>query len=102
MGMRKVKKVEYLFREADEDHIAEQHGNKTVENKSMISKLAYVYEYKQDVKGCASRKKLVNSFYFGGLYQGKEGNERFWKNIQNYIPSSGIFGCCFRCNRKFL
>ena len=86
--LKEIKKVEYLFVEADEDHIAEQHGNNSMENKSMISKLAYVYECKKDVKGCATRKELVNSFYFGGLYQGKEGNEKFWQNIQNYIDSN--------------
>lgn len=85
---QEIKKVEYLFIEADEDHIAEQHGNSSVENKSMISKLAYVYECKQDAKGCTGKKELVNSFYFSGLYQGKEGNERFWQNIQNYIVAN--------------
>jgi hypothetical protein len=84
------KQVEYLFIEADEDHIAEQHGNGTQakENKSFISKLVYVYECKQEVAGAASRKELINSFYFGGLYQGKEGNEKLWKNVQEYIDKT--------------
>lgn len=46
-----VKQVDYLFIEADEDHVAEQHGNNSEDNKSFISKLIYVYECKQDVKG---------------------------------------------------
>jgi hypothetical protein len=84
------KKAGYLFVEADEDHIAEQHGNgtKANDNSSFISKLVYVYECKQDVSGSATKKELVNSFYFGGLYQGKDGNEKLWKNVQEYIDKT--------------
>ena len=45
--------------EADEDHVAEQHGNNSVENTSFISKLVYVYEGKQGVEGYADRKELA-------------------------------------------
>lgn len=79
------KQVDYLFIEADEDHVAEQHGDNSEDNKSFISKLVYVYESKQDVEGCKDKKELVNSFYFSGLYPGKESNEKLWKNVQNYI-----------------
>lgn len=81
------KSCKYLFIEADEDHVAEQHGRWTTksENSSFISKLAYVYEYKQATKVCPARKELVNTFYFGGVYSGSEGVERFWKNIQTFI-----------------
>lgn len=84
------KKAEYLFIEADEDHIAEQHGDakKSKDNKSFISKLVYVYECKQEVEGSATRKELVNKFYFSGLYPGKEGNEKLWKNVQDYIDAT--------------
>jgi hypothetical protein len=84
------KQAEYLFIEADEDHIAEQHGDGTEskDNGSFISKLVYVYECKQDVDGSATRRELVNSFYFGGLYQGKDGNEKLWKNVQGYIDKT--------------
>jgi peroxiredoxin len=84
------KKADYLFIEADEDHIAEQHGNakEAKDNKSFISKLVYVYECKQDVVGSNTRKELINSFYFGGLYQGKDGNEKLWKNVQEYIDKT--------------
>ena len=83
-----LKQVDYLFIEADEDHVAEQHGNNTADNKSFISKLIYVYEYKQDVKGSKDKRELVNSFYFSGLYPGKEGNDRLWKNVQDYINAT--------------
>lgn len=83
-----IKKAEYLFIEADEDHIAEQHGDKSEDNKSFISKLVYIHEGRQDAAGYSARKELVNSFYFGGLYQGKEGNEKLWNNVQEYIDKN--------------
>ena len=83
-----IKKVDYLYIEADEDHVAEQHGDNTENNKSFISKLVYVYENKQDVKGSKDKKELVNKFYFSGLYPGSDGNEKLWKNVQNYIDKT--------------
>ena len=84
------KKADYLFVEADEDHIAEQHGDakEPKENKSFISKLVYVYECKREVKGSVARKELVNKFYFSGLYPGRDGNEKLWKNVQDYIDKT--------------
>ncbi|MFI3202668.1 MAG: ISLre2 family transposase [Eubacteriales bacterium] len=81
------KNCKYLFIEADEDHVAEQHGrwNSTESNSSFISKLAYVYEYKQENPKCKARKELVNTFYFGGVYSGAVGTEKFWKNVSDYI-----------------
>lgn len=60
----------YLFIEADEDHVAEQHGRWTKENSGFISHLAYIYEYKQESPKVKGRKELVNTYYFGGLYEG--------------------------------
>ncbi len=80
-----VKKEKYLFIEADEDHVAEQHGAQSEDNKSFISKLVYIYENKQDAEGYSNRKELTGSFYFSGLYPGNEGNEKLWKNVQEYI-----------------
>ena len=37
------------------------------------------------MSGCADRKELVNRFYFSGLYPGKEGNDKLWGNVQNYV-----------------
>ena len=84
-GKEERKRAEYLFIEADEDHVAEQHGEYSTDNKSFISKLVYIYEYKQDVSGCTDRKELVNRFYFSGLYPGKTGNNKLWSNVQDYI-----------------
>lgn len=84
------KKVKYLFIEADEDHISEQHGDSTKpeENKNFISKLVYIYERKEKAKGHKNRKELKNTFYFSGLYPGKEGNLKLWDNVQDYIDKT--------------
>lgn len=81
----KRKQVDYLFIEADEDHVTEQHGRSSERNQHFISKLVYVYEIKQDVAGAKNKKELVNSFYFSGLYTGQEENDRLGGNVQDYI-----------------
>lgn len=83
----KLKKVKYLFIEADEDHVSEQHGRwrKKEENGNFISKLAYVYEYKQENPKCKGRKELVNTFYFGGVYEGSKGVEKFWNKVSDFV-----------------
>lgn len=80
----------YLFIEADEDHVAEQHGRWTnkEDNSSFISRLAYVYEYKRESPTCKARKELVNTFYFGGVYAGSTGVEKFWSNVENFIEKN--------------
>ena len=81
------KKVcEYLNIEADEDHIAEQHGRWGNENGSFISKLIYLYELKQDYPAVKNRKELVGTFYFAGVYYGND-VEKFWKKVQRYIEA---------------
>lgn len=83
----KKKACRYLFIEADEDHVAEQHGrwSPAEENRGFLSKLAYVYEYKRDGRG--GRKELVHTFYFGGVYEGHEGTEQFWNKVGSYIDA---------------
>ena len=84
---KEKKECTYLFIEADEDHVAEQHGRwgKKEDNNGFISRLAYVYEYKRETLGCKGRKELVNKFHFGGLYQGHDGIEKFWNNVNDFI-----------------
>lgn len=84
---KEKKECTYLFIEADEDHVAEQHGRwgKKEDNNGFISRLAYVYEYKRETPGCKGRKELVNKFHFGGLYQGHDGIEKFWDNVNDFI-----------------
>ncbi len=77
------KEIEYLYIEADEDHIAVQ---KEPEQKGcFIGKLIYLYENKEDIyKG---KRKLVGKQYFGGLFKGSEENTRLWESVQTYIES---------------
>ena len=81
------KKIPYLFIEADEDHVSEQHGRWTAkkDNGSFISKLAYVYEYKQEKPNCKGKKELVNTFYFGGVYEEGKGVRQFWNKVFTFI-----------------
>ena len=79
----------YLFIEADEDHISEQHGDQSKpDNKGFISKLVYIYEDKQDSKGYKDRKELVNRHYFSGVYPGREGTEKLWNEVESYIEKN--------------
>lgn len=84
------KKVKTLFIEADEDHVAEQHGRwiPSKENKSFMSRLIYIYEYKQEVNGVKGKKELVNKHYFGGLYEGTAGIERMWTEVNDFIEAT--------------
>ena len=84
------KQCKYLFIEADEDHVAEQHGrwNDRVLNKSFMARLVYIYEYKQESSDCKGRKELVNKFYFGGLYSGKNELRKLWEEVQQYINTT--------------
>ena len=56
---KEKKECTYLFIEADEDHVAEQHGrwSKKEDNNGFISRLAYVYEYKRETPGCKGKKE---------------------------------------------
>lgn len=82
------KKCKYLFIEADEDHVAEQHGRWSKENPGFISRLAYVYEYKQENPKVKGRKELVNKYYFSGLYGESKGVQQFWEEIQRFIEQN--------------
>ena len=79
------RKCPVLFIEADEDHVAEQHGRWKKDNKGFISRLAYIYECKRDNPKVKGKRELVNTVYFSGLYEGREGIEKFWKKISDYI-----------------
>ena len=75
------KQLEYLYIEADEDHI---HCQKDSENDGcFIGKLIYLFEGKEDI--CKGRRKLISPFYFGGLYNGTAGNAELWKGVEKYI-----------------
>lgn len=84
------KSAPYLFIEADEDHVAEQHGRQrdNEKNSSFVSKLVYIYEYKQDAPNVSGRKELINKYYFSGIYQGESGNRKLWSKVSEFIDKN--------------
>ena len=91
----KKKTVEYLYIEADEDHVALQFRQKKGDlqrdengrkNNNVITKLVYVHEGIKPEAPRSKRHKLVNPYYFAGTAQGKS-NEEFWKDVYRYIDA---------------
>ena len=84
------RRVNYLYVEADEDHIALQFHKKKGDIKrwkghgdnGQIIKLVYVHEGYEESE--TKRKRLKEVVYFGGLYSGKE-NEKLWREVKEYI-----------------
>lgn len=81
----KKKCVEYLYIEADEDHIHKQEKKKAEKKSGMIGKLLYLYEGREEKNG---RRELTNVFYLGGLYAGSEENHRLFRRMQEYIGTN--------------
>ena len=82
-----LKKCEYLYIEADEDHISEQGRTVTEdEDNKMLGKLAYLYESKKEIG--KNKRELVNTFYQSGVYEGSEKNQQFWKRMEEYIEKT--------------
>lgn len=77
----KKKKCEYLYIEADEDHIHAQGGE--AESRGFLGKLIYLYEGKENVS--KGKRRLVHPFYQGGIYSGTDGNRKLWERVQRYI-----------------
>lgn len=87
------KAVPYLYVDADEDHVSLQYmgrkGDIPKRKKgtacTVMPKLVYLYEGVTDRGG---RKELQNVKYFGGLYEGRGGNEALWEEVNDYIEAS--------------
>ena len=77
-----------LFIEADEDHVAEQHGRwlPAKDNKSFMSRLIYIYEYKQEVPGTKGKKEYL-SIPLG--YRRWPKKSQNW-NLQHQCVTAGI------------
>ena len=89
------KEVEYLYVEADEDHVSLQFRNEKGDlkesenhqkNNCLITKLVYIHEGIKRESPKGKRHKLVNPYYFCGVSHG-EGNQIFWDEIYEYIDS---------------
>ena len=86
MEQRDVKKAcEYLYIEADEDHVARQRPS-ALDRGCIIAKLVYVYEGKEDV--CKGRRRLVCPVYMGGRYAGPKQNTRLWERVEEYLQKN--------------
>ncbi len=90
------RKVEYLYIEADEDHVSlqfqkekgdlqvNQYGRKL---NGMINKLIYVHEGIEKDAPKSKRHHLVNAHYFCGAYEGKA-NSELWDEVYIYIDNN--------------
>lgn len=74
------RECEYLYIEADEDHIHEQGGGS---GGGFLGKLIYLHEGKEEAG--KRKRRLLRPFYQGGLYTGSEGNRELWEKVQRYI-----------------
>lgn len=85
------KEAETLYIDADEDHVSLQYLEKKGDikkprNNTVMPRLAYVYEGIDTEE--TGRPKLINVKYFGGVYDGSDGVETFWKEVFAYIESA--------------
>lgn len=89
----KKKEMEYLYIEADEDHVSlqfrEKKGDLTEnenhqKNNCLITKMVYIHEGIEREAPKSRRNKLVNPYYFCGTSYG-EANSAFWDEIYAYI-----------------
>lgn len=89
------KEVDYLYIDADEDHVSLQfhekkgdlkESGKHQKNNCLITKLVYVYEGIENESPKSGRHRLVNPHYFCGVNSGKE-NLEFWDEIYGYLDS---------------
>ncbi len=93
---KQKKTVEYLYIDADEDHVLlqfrEKKGDLVVtedgyKNNCQISKLVYIYEGVEPENPKSKRNKLINPYYFGRVCEGKE-NEELWKEVWEYLDAT--------------
>jgi len=71
--------VEYLYIEADEDHVSLQKGG------TVSPKLIYIHEGYEQIEGKDSRRRLKNVFYISGIYKG---SEEIWNEVYEYISKT--------------
>ena len=87
------KVVDYLYIDADEDHVAlqfrEQKGDITEnerhqKNNGAITKLIYVYEGIETESPKSKRHQLKHPYYFCRVCEGEE-NKKLWDEVYEYI-----------------
>lgn len=92
---KKKKQVDYLYIDADEDHVSLQFQNvkgdlerdaRGYKKNNVIAKLIYVYEGIEKDAPESKRHHLVNPHYFCGMYEGSN-NEKLWDQVYEYIDA---------------
>ena len=90
------KVVDYLYIDADEDHISLQFkekkgdleiGENHWKNNCVLGKIVYVYEGIEQDGPKNKRHHLVNTHYFCGVYDGND-NAKLWDTVYNYIDDN--------------
>lgn len=93
---KKKKEVEYLYIDADEDHVSLQfhekkgdliRNEKKRKNNCLITKVVYVYEGIEKESPKSKRHRLINPHYFCGINAGEE-NLKFWNEIYEYLEKN--------------
>ena len=93
---KEKKVVDYLYIDADEDHIAlqfqKEKGDLSVndsgyKNNTVLGKLLYVYEGIEREAPESKRNRLVNRHYFSGVYE-REINRELWKEVEDYLEKT--------------
>lgn len=89
------KVVDYLYIDADEDHVSLQFRDRKGDltesgnhrkNNCLITKMVYIYEGIENESPKSKRHCLVNPHYFCGVSTGGE-NRKFWDEIYEYMDS---------------
>lgn len=82
------KALKTIYMDADEDHVSlqylEQKGDiKKPRINTVMPRMIYVYEgVDTDEEG---RPKLINTRYFGGIYDGKDAISKLWTEVLDYL-----------------
>lgn len=93
-GCKKI--VDYLYIDADEDHVALQFCEKKgdivkaengVKNNGLLAKLVYIYEGKENEAFQSRRRVLINPHYFCSV-NSREENHTFWDRVYDYIEQN--------------
>lgn len=88
---KEKKRLPYLYIDCDEDHVSLQYLEKKGDIRkrrrvnTVMPKIVYVYEGITNEHG---RNELINARYFGGVYEGTEGNKALWDEVWAYIDGS--------------
>ena len=93
---KEKKEVEYLYIDADEDHVSLQFRDEKgdiqisdngYKNNGFITKLVYVYEGIEKEAPESTRHRLVNPYYFSGSSY-DESNDSLWDRVFEYIENT--------------